>query len=230
MKNKLLIWDVPIRLFHWALVVAIAYAWYAIEIMEDLEQHFLAGYVITTLISFRIIWGFVGTTYARFRNFTYSPSETISYIRTLKGKNSLIYLGHNPAGALSAFAILLIILVQVVSGFFSTDDYYFGPLYSLVSKATASTIAEIHHINFDIIKVLVAIHIVAILCYRIFKKEKLVSAMFTGRKNAKGGDSKGIQKSKILLAAIIIALCAAAVYGLANSSFNEANTSDDYYY
>jgi cytochrome b len=230
MQHKILIWDIPVRLFHWMLVIAIAYSWYAIEIMEDLEQHFLAGYCILALVLFRLIWGFIGTDYARFTNFIYSLSETRRYFKSLPGKKIHAYAGHNPAGGLSVIAMLLFILIQVSTGLFSTDDYYFGPLNSLVSDAVATTITKIHHFNSDIIIGLIALHILAIVFYRLYKKERLVGAMFSGRKVTKNDSLKPIANSRLILAAVVFSICAAGVFWLANASLESEGAATDYYY
>lgn len=228
MQRKNLIWDIPIRLFHWLLVATIAYSWYAMEILEDLNQHFIAGYCALTLVLFRIVWGFVGTYHARFTNFIYPLSEVLSYFRNSSGKAKKQYLGHNPVGGLSVIAMLIFISIQVSTGLFSTDDYYFGPLYGLVNDATASTITEIHHLNFDIITGLIALHVVAIAFYRIVKKERLIGAMFTGGKLAKGEDQKTITSSKLILAAFILSVCATGVYLLSNAPIESEENSAEY--
>lgn len=228
MQHKILVWDIPTRLFHWLLVAAITYAWYAIEILEDLNQHFIAGYCVLTLVLFRIVWGFSGTYYARFINFIYPLREVLSYFRNSSGKAKKHYLGHNPVGGLSVIAMLVFILIQASTGLFSTDDYYFGPLYGLVSNATASTITEIHHLNFDIIAGLVALHILAIVLYRIVKKERLIGAMLTGGKLAKGENQQPITSSRLILAAIIISVCASGVYLLSNASVESEESSTEY--
>jgi cytochrome b len=228
MRHKILVWDIPTRLFHWLLVAAIAYSWYAIEILEDLKQHFMAGYCILTLLLFRIVWGIVGTYHARFINFIYPLSEVRSYFGRSSGKAKKQYLGHNPAGGVSVIAMLVFILIQISTGLFSTDDYYFGPLYGLVSDATASTITEIHHLNFNIITGLIALHILAIVLYRIVKKERLIGAMFTGRKRTMDEDQQSIASSRLVLAAIVLSVCTTAVYLLSNASIGSDESSAQY--
>ncbi|MFT6286125.1 MAG: cytochrome b [Alcanivorax sp.] len=230
MPTKIMIWDIPTRLFHWALVAAIGYSWYAIEIKEDLEQHILSGYCILSLVLFRVIWGFVGNRYARFRSFIYPVSETLSYAKSLPTKVSKKYSGHNPMGGLSVLAMLLFIVIQISTGLFSTDDYYSGPLNALVSDAVAATLTDLHHLNFDIVTGLLVLHIGAIIFYRLYKKEKLVAAMFSGKKYA-AADQKSVSNSRLMLAAIIFTVCTASVYILANISFKtEQNTRDyDFY-
>lgn len=228
MQHKIFIWDIPIRLFHWLLVSTIAYSWYSMEILEDLNQHFIAGYCALTLVLFRIVWGFIGTYYARFTNFIYPLSEVLSYFRDSSDNTKRTYLGHNPAGGLSVIAMLVFILIQISTGLFSTDDYYFGPLYGLVSDATASTITEIHHLNFDIITGLIALHILTILLYRIVKKERLIGAMFTGKKLAMDENQTRITGSRLVLAAIIFSVCASGVYLLSNASIKSEENSAEY--
>ncbi|MEH6518039.1 MAG: cytochrome b/b6 domain-containing protein [Halioglobus sp.] len=228
MPTKIVIWDIPTRLFHWALVAAIGYSWFAIEIKEDLEQHILSGYCILTLVLFRIIWGFVGSHYARFRSFIYPVSETLSYAKSLPAKVAKKYPGHNPMGGLSVLAMLLFIMIQVSTGLFSTDDYYSGPLNALVSEAVAGTITELHHLNFDVVTGLLALHVGAIIFYRLYKKEKLVAAMFSGEKDTDAADQESVGSSKLILAAIVLTICAASVYMLANTSFETEQSTTDY--
>lgn len=214
------IWDLPTRLFHWALVLGVAYSWYSVEIMEDMEQHFLSGYFVLTLLLFRLIWGFVGSRYARFSSFLFSVSAIKAYARGVFAKNTPPHAGHNPMGSLSVIAMLLVLLIQATTGLFSNDDYSFGPLSGLVEKATRSWATEIHHINSDIIWVLVAIHILAIGFYQFYKKERLVGAMITGKKQLEAHASRaqdGIKSPRLVLALIIFLVCAAFVYWLANA-------------
>lgn len=211
------IWDIPTRLFHWGLVLGIAYSWYSVEIMEDMQQHFLSGYFILTLLLFRLIWGFVGSRYARFASFLFSFSAIKEHASNLFSRSSSAQAGHNPMGSLSVFAMLLILLVQAVTGLFSNDDYSFGPLSGLVDKATRSWASEIHHINSEIIWVLVAIHLFAISFYQFYKKERLVGAMFTGKKELESPADEGITNSRLFLAVVILVVCAGFVYWLANA-------------
>jgi len=163
-ENKKLIWDVPTRVFHWAIVITLCYSWYSMEIEENLDRHFLSGYVALGLIVFRIIWGLVGTRYARFTNFAYKPSEIAAYVKNIFARSGGKYAGHNPLGGLSVFALLLVILFQVVSGMFADDEYYyFAPLNKFVSPGTAARITEWHGTSAKVILGLALIHIFAIL-------------------------------------------------------------------
>ncbi|TQV79414.1 cytochrome B [Exilibacterium tricleocarpae] len=235
MKQQILIWDIPTRVCHWLLAVGVVYAWFSVEILEDMEQHFWAGYTVLTLLLFRLTWGFVGSDYARFSRFFFRVGEIVDYAKTLPKKRSQPsmpkrhYLGHNPLGSLAALGMLTVLSLQAVTGLFSNDDYFFGPLSGLVGKGLSATITEIHHLNFNVVEVLVGLHILAIIFYRLYKKEKLVAAMITGKKSATSLDDKGIADSKLLLALFIMVLCIAVVYGLANA-FTDSLPSVDYYY
>ena len=251
-KKEILVWDIPTRLFHWLLVIAITYAWFAVEILEDMEQHFYAGYSVLTLLLFRLVWGFVGSRYALFKSFLYSPAKIMAYVKTLPVKESTQeqqpinkttrYLGHNPLGGLAVFAMLAVLLFQTGSGLFSSDDYYYGPLAGLIDKGLVAKLTNLHHLNFDIITALIAIHIVAILLYRLYKKEHLVGAMFTGKKftgkkfTSESAPNKkpvsadaAITGSKLVLALFVLVLCITAVYLLANSFTDTLPSAEDYY-
>lgn len=195
------------------MVVALIACWGSIELFENMQWHFYAGYSLLTLLLFRIIWGFIGTRYARFGQFLYPLSETLGYAKNMANKNSTPYLGHNPIGSLSVLLILLVLSMQVLTGLFNSDDYFFGPLNGLVGKAMQIRLSNIHSINFDIIKVVIAIHIIAVLFYRFYKKQTLTTAMLHGKKNS-NDDTQAIKHSKLWLALIVILVCASCVYGM----------------
>lgn len=182
-----MIWDLPTRLFHWLLVIAVGYAWFAVDVLEDMEQHFYAGYSALTLILFRIIWGVLGSYHSRFAHFPLSISNIKSYSKSLFSSKADIqprnYFGHNPLGALSSIAIIGIILLQTLSGLFANDGYYvYGPLAESISSKLSAFITEVHEFNFNIIATLIALHIIAIVYYQWVKKQKLIAAMIHGKK------------------------------------------------
>ena len=218
-KNKTLIWDVPVRLFHWLLVIAIGYCWYSVEILEDMDHHFIAGYCVLTLIIFRIVWGFIGTKHARFKAFMYSPKTIFTYACTLlskkpKSQDTPAYVGHNPLGALSVFALLFVVALQAITGLFSDDEYYtFGPLNDYISRSLASLMTEIHYTNFNIILGFVGLHICAILFYVLFKKENLITAMFTGKKSI-DQPALAIKHSMLIRAVTLLIVCVGGITAL----------------
>ena len=178
------VWDVPVRVVHWALVGLILFSWWSgKEGGMTMTYHMWSGYAILTLVIFRVAWGFVGSTHARFRDFIYAPRALVDYARTLTGRRAAVYAGHNPVGGLSALLMLLSLLVQTGTGLFSNDDILTeGPLYGYVTKATSDWLTTVHNYNFNVLLTLAGIHIAAILYYWIYKRENLVAAMFTGRK------------------------------------------------
>jgi len=180
MKKIIRIWDLPIRLFHWLLVICIAGSFATIKLSDELIQwHSYFGYSILTLLIFRIIWGFVGSTHARFLSFAPTPKSLLNYLR---GKSQHV-LGHNPLGALSVFALLFALSVQVTTGLFVDDEISFqGPLAKYVSNSVVSFCSQIHQTNQVVIYTLIAIHITAIVYYRIFKGEDLIKPMINGDK------------------------------------------------
>lgn len=174
------VWDLPIRLFHWLLVVCIIGSLISVNIGGNaIQWHAYFGYSILTLLVFRIVWGFVGSKHARFLSFMPSPKSLLNY---LQGKSPR-FLGHNPIGALSVFALLFVLSVQVTTGLFVDDEIAFqGPFAQYVSNATISFLSQIHESNQVVIYTLIAIHIAAILYYRKFKGEDLIKPMINGDK------------------------------------------------
>ena len=180
MKKIIRVWDLPIRLFHWLLVACIIGSLASIHLSDSaVDLHAYFGYCILTLLVFRVIWGFVGSRHARFATFIPDRQSILNY---LQGKSPR-FLGHNPIGALSIFALLFVLCVQVVTGLFVDDEIAFqGPLAKYVPGTVASFLSEMHEGNQVIIYTLIAIHIAAIWYYKKFKGENLIKPMITGDK------------------------------------------------
>ena len=178
--KKITVWDLPLRIFHWALVALVIAATVSAKLGGNaLDWHVRFGLATLALLIFRVLWGFIGGTHAKFSNFIRGPRTIFAYIKGTADKP----LGHNPIGALSVIAILLVLFAQAITGLFSNDDILTeGPLYALVSKDTSDYLTHIHTLNQYIMYGLLALHIGAILYYRLFKKEDLVRPMVTGRK------------------------------------------------
>lgn len=180
MKKIIRVWDLPIRVFHWLLVICIVGSLVTINLGDfAIQWHAYFGYSILILLIFRIVWGFVGSTHARFSNFFPSKSGVLNY---LSGKSPRV-LGHNPIGALSVFALLFVLCVQVFTGLFVDDEVTFqGPLAKYVPNFLVSLFSEIHEGNQVVIYTLITIHIAAILFYKKFKGEDLIKPMLSGDK------------------------------------------------
>lgn len=212
-KKTHLIWDLPTRLFHWLLVALVIFSWYSIEIEENLDWHFISGYCVLTLLLFRCVWGLIGTHHARFKNFLFKPSAVISYALTLRVKKSQVYAGHNPLGGVSVILMLLILLLQSITGLFASDgDFYFGPLSDYVSSRSSDILTEIHHVNSNIIYTLIILHLLAIAFYTFYKKQKLLTAMFSGKKSLDSDSNQAIENSKSAVALVVVLFCSLAVY------------------
>ena len=172
------VWDLPIRLFHWLLVGLIAFSWWTAQ-YDHLDWHIWSGCAILTLLIFRLLWGFVGSSTARFSSFLPGPKSVVRYLRASRWDT----IGHTPLGALSVIALLLLLSVQVGLGLIAEDEdgTTFGPLSHLVSTDTSDTAREIHSVNFDLILALIALHVGAILYYRLVRGKRLTLPMLTGR-------------------------------------------------
>lgn len=209
--EKRLIWDIPTRLFHWLLVASIFGLYATAEWMDDAVQwHFYLGYFTLGLIIFRVIWGFVGPTYARFSHFVKGPGAVFSYMKTLGRKDSAPATGHNALGGYAVIIMLIMIGLQAVSGLFMTDDIYLdGPYRHLVDESVLDVMNTLHHRVFDVLLWVIGFHIAAIVFYAVFKKQKLVPPMIHGKKQTQGS---GIPSSKLLLALVIALIVGFGLY------------------
>ncbi|MBF0262948.1 MAG: cytochrome b/b6 domain-containing protein [Magnetococcales bacterium] len=177
------VWDLPTRLFHWALVLAVLSAFVSRKFGDAmLVWHMANGYAILVLVLFRLLWGLFGSTTARFRSFLTGPGAVIDYLRAnLKGEHPR-FVGHNPAGGWSVAALLTILALQGVTGLFASDDILVkGPLAFLVSDKTVALASTIHRLSFLALLALVTLHLGAVLFY-LAKGDNLILPMFTGDK------------------------------------------------
>ena len=209
--QRQLIWDIPTRLFHWLLVLSIVAQYATAEWMDNATQwHFYIGYFTLGLLVFRIIWGIFGPEYARFSQFVTGPKQVIAYLRTLFDKNSPSVAGHNPLVGWFVIVMLTLLIIQAISGLFMTDDIFLdGPYRAMADDSTLDVMNTLHHLAFDILIWVIALHIAAILFYAVYKKQKLVPAMLHGKKDT---HSPAIKSSKLVLALIVAVLSAAALY------------------
>jgi cytochrome b len=226
--QKQLIWDIPTRLFHWILVICILAQYATAKWLDSATQwHFYIGYFTLGLLCFRIIWGVVGPTYARFSQFVKGPSAVAHYLSTLFKRDSVPVAGHNPLGGWFVIVMLSLLLIQGISGLFMTDDIFLdGPYRAAVGDDVLSLMNTLHHLAFDILLYVIALHIGAIIFYSVYKKQKLVPPMLHGKKHS---TSAGITHS-YLLRAIVVALISAIIVYLAIEVFAPAPDMSDMYY
>lgn len=178
-STKLAVWDLPTRLFHWALVGLIGFSWWTGEQGEN-DLHFYSGYAVLTLLIFRLLWGIFGSSTARFSSFVRGPGAVADYLGRMKAWPGV---GHTPLGALSVLALLAILFLQVGTGLIQTDDdgLVEGPLAPLVSYDVAEAAHDLHEVSFDLLLVLIGLHVAAILFYRLALGKRLLGAMITGK-------------------------------------------------
>ncbi|WP_199610779.1 cytochrome b/b6 domain-containing protein [Flocculibacter collagenilyticus] len=188
LAQKVKVWDFPLRLFHWSLVLLFIFSFVSVKISE-MDWHFKSGILISALLVFRLLWGLVGSFHAKFQHFIASPKRTFQYIFSSlistkrKHKTGTEYIGHNPAGGWMVVIMLVSLLVTVFTGLVSTDEIYLvGPLYGFVTESFALSATSVHRFMETVLLVLVGLHIAAIVFYRIFKQQKLTKAMITGYK------------------------------------------------
>ncbi len=181
-NESVVVWDVPIRLIHWMIVIAVGVSWWTAE-ERIMDVHRYSGYALAGLLVFRIYWGFAGSSTARFGQFLKGPRAIAAYLRN--GSNPPPP-GHNPLGAWSAITLLVLLVTQVVIGLFVSDidGLESGPLSYLVSFELSRTLADLHETIFDILLIFIALHIAAVLFYLLVRRTNLIGAMFTGRRPA----------------------------------------------
>jgi cytochrome b len=172
------VWDVPTRFVHWAIVILLGISWWTAE-NHEMEWHQRSGLMLCMLVVFRIVWGFIGGSTARFAQFLKGPATVIAY---LKSSGPWRGLGHNPVGAWSAVLLILILVSQIVTGLFAVDvdGIESGPLSYMVDFDQGRLSASIHEINFNVILTLSALHIVAIFFYLRVRKRNLIGPMVSG--------------------------------------------------
>jgi len=208
------VWDLPVRVFHWALVAAFVGAFVTNRLgVAYFKYHVWCGYAVLVLVSFRIVWGIVGTRHARFWNFVRGPRATLRYARGLLLGKKQRHAGHNPLGAVMVVALLGALGVQALVGLFGDDEIFnVGPLNSYVSREVSLQLTSLHRHLFYWIAGAIAVHVLAVVAYHVFKREKLVQAMITGRKPQEGlGAGDGIHSSRTWFAALLAIALAAAL-------------------
>ncbi len=211
------VWDLPTRIFHWALALSLLGSWFSAEGPFDLmEWHFYFGYVAIGLVAFRLIWGVFGTRHARFASFLRGPSKVLSYAKTFGSSQPSTHVGHNPMGGWMVLVMLIAVGVQAGSGLFITDDVlYTGPYNGAVSGELAGRLSYVHDINFTILQCLVALHLLAILFYWQRKRTNLVLPMLTGHKASSSvPETEAITTDAVLRGLFFALLVAAGVFAL----------------
>jgi cytochrome b len=195
MSERILIWDVPTRVFHWTLAASFAGAFLTGDSERWRDLHLLLGYLFAGLIGFRLLWGLLGTRYARFRSFLFRPGEVVAYARSLLGRSPRHYLGHNPLGSIVIFLLLFLGIVTAASGW----AYY--------AELGGEWLEELHEAAAYAMLGLVGVHIAGVIVSSLLHRENLVRAMITGRKRGDAG--QGIGRGHAWLGALLLLAVAA---------------------
>lgn len=201
------VWDLPTRVFHWALVVCVIGSFVTVNIGGyAMNWHGRIGVTVVGLLAFRVAWGFIGSTYSRFAQFVRGPDAIKAYLR-----GQWQGAGHNPLGALSVLAMLGTLILLVATGLFANDDIAFeGPLYALVGKAFSDRAASLHRLIEPLTIFLVLAHLGAILFYVRIRKEVLIMPMISGWKPGAGESATG---GGAVAFCVALAIGMAAAYG-----------------
>jgi cytochrome b len=181
--DEIKVWDPLVRLFHWSLVGAFAVAWMTED--ELMGLHANAGYLIAALLLFRLVWGVLGTRYARFSDFVKSPSKVLRYLRDMFHLRAERTIGHNPAGGAMIIALLITLLMTTLTGLLAYGATGEGPLAEIFFSNTAygsELFEEVHEFFAHFTLVLVMLHLLGVAFGSLLHRENLVRAMFTGSK------------------------------------------------
>lgn len=185
--NLVKVWDLPIRIFHWLLVVGFFIAYFTED--ELLTVHVWAGYLVLGLLIFRLVWGFTDNNYARFSNFICSPAKSYTYFKDVIAHKSKRYLGHNPAGSGMIIMLIVSLFMTVISGLVVyAADQNLGPLAGLVGERYEDFWEEAHEIAANLTLFLVFVHVAGVIYESIIHGENLVKAMWHGYKKPNSTD------------------------------------------
>jgi cytochrome b len=205
-----LVWDWPLRAFHWLLVLVVAgsFATHYAGI-EWFDWHRRLGYAACVLVSFRCAWGFAGTHHSRFRSLLRPPGAIVAYLR---GREPYPAAGHNPVGAVSVVVFLVLLLVQAGTGLFANDEIAnAGPFYGWITQDTSNLLTRVHGLNSNLLLAAIGLHVLAVAWYDLLRRRGLTRSFWDGRKP---GATESIGSS-LSLRAIMIALLLAGALALA---------------
>ena len=171
------VWDLPLRIFHWALTASVLIAWFSANVFDTVHE--IAGYTVIGLISFRFVWGFVGTRHSRFRALVRQLRVMPHYVWHLARGQTGRYLGLNPAGAVMAAALLTLLAISTISGLMQISQRFFGVAW----------VEAVHTYSSNFALILVIVHVLGVLLMCVLQRENLVRAMITGRKRERASDT-----------------------------------------
>ncbi len=200
MVTRILVWDIPTRLFHWLLVGSFAGAFVTAESETYRDVHVALGYLLLALIGFRIIWGLLGTRYARFRSFAFGPSRVLAYFKSLLRGSPQHYIGHNPAGSWMIFGLLLLGVLSGVSG------------YATYNEIGGDLLEELHEVVSNGMLLLVLGHVAGVVVSSVLHRENLVRSMVSGYKP--GEADQGIRHAHWFMGVLLLSGVMALWFGI----------------
>jgi cytochrome b len=195
-RTRILVWDLPVRVFHWLLVVSFAGAFLTAESERVRDLHVALGYTFAGLLAFRLVWGVIGSRYARFRSFAFGPRDVLTYLRSLLARHPVHHVGHNPAGSWVIYAIIALGIVIGASG------------YAVYNDAGGNWSEALHEAAADATLALVVFHIAGVVVSSLMHRENLVGAMLTGYKTGRPSEAIGRTRwvTAVALAAVVAVL------------------------
>lgn len=188
--RKVLVWDAPVRIFHWLMVLCFAGAWLSAESERFRLLHVTLGYTMAGLVAFRLVWGLIGTRHARFASFVRGPGAVMRYLRSMLGGQPVHHVGHNPAGAIAILALLSMTVIVTAAG------------WATYNELGGEWLEELHEGAASAMLAVVVAHIAGVLLSSVLFREKLVGAMITGRKPARPED--GVRSAWRSVAAMML--------------------------
>jgi len=197
--RKILVWDLPTRAFHWLLALSFAGAFLTAESERYRDMHVTLGYTMLGLVAFRLVWGLIGTRYARFRSFAFGPRSVLTYLKSLFTRAPHHYIGHNPAGSWAIYALLALIVLAGASGYATYEDI------------GGHWMEEVHEAFSNLLLAAVAAHVAGVAVSSLVHGENLVRAMVTGYKS--GLPAQGVRYRHRAIGAALVA--AVAVFWIA---------------
>ncbi|HMA88464.1 MAG TPA: cytochrome b/b6 domain-containing protein [Burkholderiales bacterium] len=189
-SSKILVWDLPTRAFHWLLALAFVGAFATSDSERLRDWHVLFGYTMAGLVAFRVVWGAIGTRYARFSSFAFGPKTVLAYLKSLLSVEPQHHLGHNPAGSWAIYALLALVLFAAGTG------------YAAYSNVGGHWMEELHEGIANALMAMVAVHLAGVLVSSLLHRENLARAMVTGYKV--GERSRGIRRKHVIVATMIL--------------------------
>lgn len=219
--DKVLVWDWPVRVMHWGLVLAVFGAWLTRELDGDwFAWHVRFGYTVIVIVIVRLVWGVIGTRHARFVHFIRGPKAVVRDLRDLWKRDADGSVGHTPAGAWMIMVLLGMLLAQGLTGLFSNDQVYqTGPLFGYVTGEMSDRLTTLHKQIFEVLWVAILIHVLAAFFYLVVKRRNLILPMFSGKKSRNDvPPGEEIQTSRGMVAIVIAALAIGALVVLVQTA------------